>query len=115
MVNNKILAFLLDHDAFDREDDGGKRAGVAQYAKDNGGYENLSGPQQALFRKWFSRECCGHRDGDEWVDCARLLEGDDLLEAYTQSQDPESVQCDDCAEQEAFVAGRIANGVAKGD
>ncbi|AZU47165.1 hypothetical protein C3B79_1382 [Aeromonas hydrophila] len=43
------------------------------------------------------------------------MEGDDLLEAYTQSQDPESVQCDDCAEQEAFVAGRIANGVAKGD
>ncbi|MGL4709291.1 MAG: hypothetical protein ACRCWH_13880 [Aeromonas veronii] len=109
-VNDEILGFLLEHDAFGRETDG-KFQRIAEKGLKIG-YAELSDAEKYTLRKWFTKPCCGMSSSGEHEDCpySAELTDEQLLEAYEASHDPESVQCDSCRDEDDFNNHGMAKG-----
>ena len=75
--------------------------GIAQKAVDTS-YDTLSPKQQAVLEPFLTHKCCGVTNpGEHHNNCQVVLEENSLLDAYTLSDDNESLQCESCR-QEAF-------------
>lgn len=109
-IETKVLVALLEVDALHSET--GIVQGIAQRAVANG-FENLSPKQQDVIRDLLTKQCEGVTDpGDHHNDCSAELEGQDLIEATTNSGYFGGWLCEDCRnlseehsiEREKFMA-----------
>lgn len=107
-VIESILSHQLEQDVFADQDQ--KVAGIAQAAIDKG-FDTLSELQKKVLAPFLTQPCSGHTDpGDHHNNCEATLEGQALLDAYEEADDPESLQCEHCrteAEHEAYDRERF--------
>lgn len=92
-VTEDILRHQLEIDAFYNEEQ--MVSGIARRAVDQG-YESLSGAQRRVLQRFLSQRCS----------CGAVLEGDALLEAYGDTDDPDSLQCESCRADRDYLAYR---------
>ncbi|ELM3615649.1 hypothetical protein RYR54_001270 [Aeromonas sobria] len=113
--NEDILHFLLEQGTFEVQR-GPIFERIVRVAPIDG-YAGLSNAEQQAIQGWFSRPCCGQTHTGEPQDCPHTdnnpLTGEALLNAYEASNDSDFVQCDQCRDEDNFVADRIANGIAR--
>ena len=96
----KILSYQLEHDVFHNLNESVK--GIAKLAVDKG-YENLTQKQKAVINPQLTKHCSGHTDpGGYHNSYHRELSGEELLAAYEQCDDTESLKCESCLSQEAY-------------
>lgn len=98
-VTESILRRQLDGGVFENE--AKMVSGIAQRAVDPAhGYESLSAAQKVVLEPFLTRSCSGRTDaGGYYNECEQVLTGEDLLEAYDQSDDVESPECANCRSQ----------------
>ncbi|AEH16209.1 hypothetical protein [Shewanella baltica] len=102
---SSVLSHQLEHGVFDNAKPS-FAGGLAQRAIDKG-YSNLSKPQQVTLDPFLTQSCCGVIDpGGHHNNCSVQLTGSDLLDAYHQSDDSESLQCDSCIQEAGDYAYR---------
>lgn len=103
----KILSHQLEHDVFHNLDD--KVKGIAQRAVDQG-YNSLTPKQKAVINPQLTKHCSGYTaPGGDNNECHRELSGEQLLNAYEQCDDTESLQCESCldlAAREKYIWDR---------
>lgn len=109
----EILRFLLEQGTFEVQR-GAHFERIVRVAPIEG-YTGLSNVEQEAIQEWFSRPCCGQTNTGEPEDCPHgtVLTGEDLLDAYHASNDSDFVQCATCRDEDEFINGRIANGIAR--
>lgn len=96
----KILSIQLDRDIFHNEEQ--LVSGIAQRAVGNG-YDSLTEKQQDVLNEHLTQYCSGHTDpGGHHNDCDKELSGDELLNAYEQCDDTESLQCESCLSEASY-------------
>ena len=98
-VTESILRRQLEGGVFDNVEK--KVNGLARRAVDPAhGYESLTADQKRVLDPFLTQPCAGHTDpADEHNNCQQVLTGAELLEAYEQSDDVESLECSDCRSQ----------------
>lgn len=102
-VIEDILRHQLEVDAFHAED--AMVSGIARLAVDSG-YDNLSPAQQRVLARFLSKKCSGFTDPAGHNNCDVILEGEALAEAYDDSDDGESLQCEACRAERDYIAYR---------
>lgn len=103
-VTESILHHQITHGILDNE--APMVRGIAQLAVDNG-FTALSGKQRAVLEPFLTQHCSGVTDpGGYHNDCGQTLTDDDLLDAYQQSDDSESLECESCRSESSFYANR---------
>ncbi|MEI9556657.1 hypothetical protein V5069_08265 [Citrobacter freundii] len=96
----KILSYQLDRDLFHSEDD--KVSGIAKLAVDKG-YDHLTEKQKNVLAGHLIKYCSGHTNpGGHHNDCSHELAGDELLNAYEQCDDPDTLQCESCLSEASY-------------
>ena len=96
-VTESILRRQIDGGVFENEAQ--MVGGLAQRAVDDG-YDTLSAGQKRVLEPFLTQPCAGHTDpGGHYNDCEQVLTGAELLEAYEQSDDVESLECANCRSQ----------------
>lgn len=95
-VTESILHRQIDGGVFDNEADIVR--GLARRAVDPAhGYESFSAAQKAVLEPFLTQPCGGHTNpGGHHNHCQQVLTGAELLEAYEQSDDVESLECASC-------------------
>ncbi|MCC4266179.1 hypothetical protein LL240_17230 [Oceanimonas baumannii] len=100
-TTEQILSHQLEIDAFHNSDP--KCAGIARKAVDDG-FDSLSAAQKAVLKPFLSKECVGYTDpGGYHNSCNIILEGEELLSAYKACDDSESLECESCRDELAFI------------
>lgn len=101
-VNESILHYQITHGVFDSEPQ--MVQGIAQLAIDKG-LSFLTDKQRAVIEPFLTQHCSGVTDpGGHHNDCDRTLMGDDLLTAYEESDDCESLECESCRSESSYYA-----------
>lgn len=95
-VTESILRRQIDGGVFENEAD--MVLGIARRAVDPAhGYDSLTAAQKRVLEPFLTQPCGGHTDpADEHNNCQQVLTGAELLEAYEQSDDVESLECASC-------------------
>lgn len=95
-VTESILRHQLDGGVFENEEQ--MVDGIARRAVDPAhGYESLSAAQKRVLEPFLTQHCGGHTNpGGHHNHCQQVLTGAELLEAYEQSDDVESLECASC-------------------
>ena len=97
-IKNDILSHQLEHGVYDNATPSFAQ-GLAQRATDNG-YSTLSTPQQSVLAPFLTQTCCGVvNPGGHHNDCNIVLTEQSLLDAYHESDDSESLQCESCIQE----------------
>ena len=101
-VNESILHHQITHGIFDNEAQ--MVRGITQLAVDKG-LTSLSDKQRAVVEPFLTQHCSGVTDpGGHHNDCGQTLTGDDLLAAYEQSDDSDSLECESCRSESGYYA-----------
>lgn len=99
-IDEKILQQQLDQGVFDNASFSGTE-GIARLAVSKG-LDMLSPKQKAVLDPYLKSTCSGVIDpGGYYNACSTELEGQALLDAYSRGDDPESLVCEICANEEA--------------
>ncbi|WP_017445868.1 hypothetical protein [Gayadomonas joobiniege] len=102
-IKEKILDYQVTHGVFDNSTFAGTE-GIAKRAIAEG-FDALSEKQKAVLEPYLSITCSGITDpGGHHNDCAAVLEGESLLDAYHRCEDPEYLICDSCDDEEGYYA-----------
>lgn len=104
-VIKEILAHQLDKDLFGglEAEEAKKVKGIALRAVKEG-YDTLSDAQKYVLKPFLSQPCYGYDNPAEHIDCDRVLEGQALLDAYQDADDPECLQCESCRAERDYIA-----------
>lgn len=68
------------------------------------GFDSLSEEQKLLLQPFLSVKCCGYQGPNSSHSCSKVLEGEDLLQAYSVSGGSVWLQCRDCYAAMRFIA-----------
>ncbi|WP_337263281.1 MULTISPECIES: hypothetical protein [unclassified Serratia (in: enterobacteria)] len=103
-VEDDILAIQLRSDIFSHEEK--KVSGLAKRAVDNG-YETLSDGQKAVLKPFLTQPCEGVTDpGGYHNACTSQLSGAELLEAYEEECNFDSLLCEHCRDEANDLAAQ---------
>lgn len=101
-VIESILHHQITHGIFEQEAQ--KVQGIAQLAVDKG-YSSLTVKQRTVIDPFLTQHCSGVTDpGGHHNDCGQPLTGEALLDAYQQSDDNESLECESCRSESSYYA-----------
>lgn len=96
----KILSYQLEHDLFHDQDN--KVSGIAKLAIDKG-YAQLTEKQKYVLEDQLHQACSGYTNpGGHHNECDKKLSGEELLDAYQQCDDPESLMCEACRDEAGY-------------
>jgi hypothetical protein len=102
-IEEKILDYQLNHDVFANAKYPSAE-GIAKCAIEKG-FSTLSSKQVAVLKPYLSVTCSGVTNpGEHHNGCLVELEGNNLLDAYEQSDDTECLICDNCYNEKADYA-----------
>mgnify|MGYP005861348325 CR=1 FL=1 len=94
-IEEGILEYQLSHGVFENASFAGTE-GIAKLAVEKG-FNTLSPKQKAILEPYLTVSCSGYTDpGGNFNACSVELQGQELLDAYQQSDDAESIICDSC-------------------
>lgn len=102
-VTQRILSRQLECGVFDSEEN--MVSGIARRAVDPAhGYDSLSPAQKRVLDPFLTQPCSGYTNpGGEHNECAQVLSGDELLDAYNLSEDTESLECESCRSERGYA------------
>ena len=102
-IKEKILEQQLSRGVFDYASFAGTE-GIAKKAITEG-FDSLSPKQRSVLEPYLTKTCVGITDpGGHHNECARVLEEEELLDAYYRCDDTDSLVCDDCNNEEGYYS-----------
>lgn len=102
-IKQAILSHQLEHGVYDNASPAFAEE-LARKSTDTG-YASLSSAQQSVLAPFLTQICCGVvNPGGHHNDCNRVLTEQILLDAYRESDDSESIQCENCIQESVGYA-----------